>query len=238
MTHICVGKLTIIGSDNGLSPGRRQAIIKTNAGILLIRTLGTNFSEILSKILTFSFKKMCLKVSSAKWRPFCLGLNVLTPRWHNMLKSVCWRDNDPCITCIQYYGCDSLAALADVASASVVLTYLFHNIAVAVPDGLITFSTEPCHWHVSYQPPGTQSHATGMYHINLLGHRAMPLACITSASWDTEPCHWHVSYQPPGTQNHATVMYHISLLRHRAMPLACIISASWDTEPCHWHVSY
>ena len=26
VTHICVGNLTIIGSDNGLSPGRRQAI--------------------------------------------------------------------------------------------------------------------------------------------------------------------------------------------------------------------
>ena len=77
VTHICVGKLTIIGSDNGLSPGRRQAIIWTNAGILLIGPLGTNFSEILIEILTFSFKKMRLKVSSAKWRLFCLGLNVL-----------------------------------------------------------------------------------------------------------------------------------------------------------------
>ena len=46
VTHICVGKLTIIGSDNGLSPERRQAIIWTNAGILLIRPLGTNSSEI------------------------------------------------------------------------------------------------------------------------------------------------------------------------------------------------
>ena len=36
VTHICVGKLTIIGSDNGLSPDRRQAIIWTNDGILLI----------------------------------------------------------------------------------------------------------------------------------------------------------------------------------------------------------
>ena len=45
-THICVGKLTTTGSDNGLSPGRRQAIIWTIAGILLIRPLGTNFSEI------------------------------------------------------------------------------------------------------------------------------------------------------------------------------------------------
>ena len=34
MTHICVSKLTIIGSDNGLSPGRGQAVIWTCAGIL------------------------------------------------------------------------------------------------------------------------------------------------------------------------------------------------------------
>ena len=46
----CVGNLTIIGSDNGLSPGRHQAIIWTNAGILLIGPLGTNFSEILIEI--------------------------------------------------------------------------------------------------------------------------------------------------------------------------------------------
>ena len=77
VTHVCVVKQTIIGSDNGLSPGRRQAIIWTNAGILLIGPLGTNFSEILIGIETFLFKKMHLKMSSAKWRPFCLGLNVL-----------------------------------------------------------------------------------------------------------------------------------------------------------------
>ena len=78
MTHICVSKFSIFGSDNGLSPDRRQAIIWTNAGLLLIRPLGTYFSESLIEILTFSFKKMRLKVSSAKWRPFCLGLNVLS----------------------------------------------------------------------------------------------------------------------------------------------------------------
>ena len=71
-THIWVSKLTIIGSDNDLLPGQRQAIIWTNDGILLIKPIGTNFSEILSKIHTFSFKKMHLKTSSAKWRPFCL----------------------------------------------------------------------------------------------------------------------------------------------------------------------
>ena len=77
VTHICVSNITIIVPDNGLSPDRRQAIIWTNTGMLLIRTLGTNFSEILSEIHIFSFKKMHLKMSSAKWRPFCHGLNVL-----------------------------------------------------------------------------------------------------------------------------------------------------------------
>ena len=77
MRHICVSKLTIIGSDKGLSPGRCQAIIWSNAGILLIETLGTNYREILSEIHTFSFKKIHLKMSSAKWRSFCQGLNVL-----------------------------------------------------------------------------------------------------------------------------------------------------------------
>ena len=87
VTHICVGNLAIIGSDHGLSPGRRQAIIWTNAVILLIRTLGTNFSEIFSEIRAFSFKKMHFKMLSAKWRPFCLGLNELIPC--RMMPRVC-----------------------------------------------------------------------------------------------------------------------------------------------------
>ena len=66
VTHICVGKLNIIGSDNGLSPRRHQDIIWTNSMILLIRPLGTNFSEILYRNQTFSFKKMHLKILSAK----------------------------------------------------------------------------------------------------------------------------------------------------------------------------
>ena len=77
VTHICVSELTIIGSDNGLSPGRRQDIIWYNAGLLLIEPLGTDFSEISIGIQTFLFKKMHLNMSSPKWRPFCLGLNVL-----------------------------------------------------------------------------------------------------------------------------------------------------------------
>ena len=78
MTHIYVSKIIVIGSDNGLLPGRLQAIIQSNAGILLIWPLGTNFSEMLIENDIFSFKKMHLEISSVKWRPFCLGLNVLT----------------------------------------------------------------------------------------------------------------------------------------------------------------
>ena len=77
VSHICVNKLTIIGPDNGLSPGRRKAIIWTNAGILLIRPLGTNCNEIVIEFYTLSLTKMYLKMSSGKWRPFCLGFNVL-----------------------------------------------------------------------------------------------------------------------------------------------------------------
>ena len=94
VTHICVSELTTIGSDNGLSLGRRLAIIWSNDGILLIRPLGTNFSEILLGIQISSFNKMHLKMSSAKWRPFCLGLNVLThicaTRNHFYLHGLTW----------------------------------------------------------------------------------------------------------------------------------------------------
>ena len=77
VTHICVSNLTIIDSGDDLSPGRRQAIIWINAGILFIRSIVTNFNEISIDIRKFLFKKIYLKMSSVKWRPFCLGLNVL-----------------------------------------------------------------------------------------------------------------------------------------------------------------
>ena len=59
------------GPYNGLAPDRRQAIIWANAGILLIWHLATNFSEMLIEYEMFSFKKIHLKMSSAKWNPFC-----------------------------------------------------------------------------------------------------------------------------------------------------------------------
>ena len=75
VTHICVAYLTIIASGNGLLPSRCQAIIWTNAGIMLISPLGTNLSEILIKIHTFSFQKM-QKVTILS-RPQCVKSNQL-----------------------------------------------------------------------------------------------------------------------------------------------------------------
>ena len=77
VTHICVREFTIIGSDNGLSSSRRQTIIWTNAGMLWIRPLGTDFNEILIKIHIFSFNKMYLK-----YRPRNVG--------HFAWASMCW----------------------------------------------------------------------------------------------------------------------------------------------------
>ena len=61
MTHIWVSKPTSTGSDNGLSSGRCQAIIWTNAGILLIGPLGTNLSEISAKFIYFHWRKCIWK---------------------------------------------------------------------------------------------------------------------------------------------------------------------------------
>ena len=77
VTHKCNNKLMIIGSDNGLLPGWHQAIIWTNAGIFSITPWGTTFRQFVFEIQIFSFKKMHLKTLSAKWKPFCLSLNVL-----------------------------------------------------------------------------------------------------------------------------------------------------------------
>ena len=122
MTHICVGNLTIIGSDNGLSPGRRQAIIWTNAGILLIWHLRTNFSEILIEIGTFSYTKMHLKMSSGKWRPFCLGLNVLTRSQPYNKKLVAMK------TCMHYDDVIMTMLASQITSLTVVYSIVYSGV--------------------------------------------------------------------------------------------------------------
>ena len=81
-THSCLIDLTyfqkclmpanwsvwVAKSSSPMMPVRRQAITWTNVGLLLIRLLGTNFSEIRCAILSYSFsyKEMHLKISSAR----------------------------------------------------------------------------------------------------------------------------------------------------------------------------
>ena len=77
VTHIWFSELTTIGLANGLSPGRCQSTIWTNVGTLSSEPVGIKFSQILNRLHTFSFKKMHLKMSLVKLRPFRLGSNVL-----------------------------------------------------------------------------------------------------------------------------------------------------------------
>ena len=50
--------------------------------------LGTNMSEILTKIQNISFKKMHLKSSSVKWWPFCPGGDELRAYCHLDIESL------------------------------------------------------------------------------------------------------------------------------------------------------
>ena len=106
--QICISKLTIIGLDNGLSPGRRQAIIWINEDLLPIGTLGTNFNEIVIEIQIFLLKKMhkCIffnkniwisKFGNVIWRMLAI-LSWPQCAKHQFLQSdsahkglICWR---------------------------------------------------------------------------------------------------------------------------------------------------
>ena len=114
MTHVCVSKSTIIGSDNGLPPGRCQVIIWTNAGMLLIGHLETNLREIFIEIHTFLFKKMHLKTSSAKWRPICLVHLHYQHRNYFNIKCIG-------LCCMRSYDCDDNKQSIDNGNADNVL---------------------------------------------------------------------------------------------------------------------
>ena len=125
VTHIWASKLSIIGSGNGLAPTRRQAIIWTNHGILLIRPLGTNFSEKINEVHIFSFKKMHLKMSSAKCQPFCLDLNVL-------MKVICTSKNYACKHEMHFDSHFMIASISEYVHCNTPVTsglryHIYHN---------------------------------------------------------------------------------------------------------------
>ena len=72
--HVCVSKLSIISSDDGLSPSRRQAIIWTNAGLLLI---GPKLQWNLNQISYIFIQENAFENVVWKMPSICLGLNVL-----------------------------------------------------------------------------------------------------------------------------------------------------------------
>ena len=86
VTHICISKLTIIHSDNGLLPGRRQNLIWTNAKILWIGHLGTNFSENLIGIKHFHSRKCTLHCRLRN------GVHFIFKDWGDlaMAMGMCW----------------------------------------------------------------------------------------------------------------------------------------------------
>ena len=111
--------------------GRRQAIIWTDVGILLNGTLGIYFSEILSEIHTFSFKEIHLKMSSAKRRPFCLGLNVLMEVMTTSPKH--W------LTCFRMTFEDVLVSTwLQLATNHFDKINVIHNRVQSMPDSLVT----------------------------------------------------------------------------------------------------
>ena len=76
VTHICVSKLTIIGSDNGLSPGRRRGHY-LNQWWNIVNSNLRNKLQWNPRQNSFIFiQKMHLKLS-VKGRLFSLGLNEL-----------------------------------------------------------------------------------------------------------------------------------------------------------------
>ena len=155
VTHICVGGLAIIGSDNGLSPGRRQAFIWTNAGILLIGPLRTNFNEMIFQIRKFWLKKMHMKMSSAKWQPFCLGIIVLKEHmseahqtmkhWNMTVNTLRLRPNG-------HHFLDGIIQLTSLCENSCILIHIwlkFLNVPVKNNLALVQMMT----WHQTSSKP-------------------------------------------------------------------------------------
>ena len=134
VTHKCVCKLTSIGSDNGLSPDRHQAIIWTNAGVLLVGPLGTNCSAILIAIHTFSFiqenafENDVWKMASILSPPQCVKNNLALNRWQVITgtnyESALWHI---CITRPQWVNNDAICASLGL-SELIMMTYVTYVI--------------------------------------------------------------------------------------------------------------
>ena len=115
MTHICVSKPTTIGSDNGLSPAWRQAIIWTNDRILFIVPLETKFGGFLIRIYKFFSMKRIWKRRMRNGghlsRPRCVKHMLLLCNIRTIIFYHCYAQTEreyrhfDEITVISYTGC-------------------------------------------------------------------------------------------------------------------------------------
>ena len=111
VTHTCVSRLNVIGSDNGLSPGWFQAIIWTNIGILLIGPLGKQFQWNLNRNLHIfiqknAFENVVWKMSAILSRPQCVNTSQQPMSYKMWMLS----SYIVCKTCLGYSSTNNISS--------------------------------------------------------------------------------------------------------------------------------
>ena len=114
-------KHTNNASHNSLSPDQCQSFIWTNAGILLIGSLGTNFNEIVIKIHVFLFKRIHLKMLAGKWGQFCLSFNVLNANLQFWCHDMC--PNEQAMP----------SSLCTISCSSLFVAFLYDDHSLSLP---------------------------------------------------------------------------------------------------------
>ena len=116
MWHLCVNKLGPNLLVNDRSRNRCQAIIWSNPIIVLIGSLGTNFSETWTETHRFSFTEINLKVSSARYRPSCVRFNVVIHPFADLgvTSSICpiWCTGKYSCSAYWCHGCLSIEGIS------------------------------------------------------------------------------------------------------------------------------
>ena len=212
MTHVCVSKLTIIGSDNGLLPGWRQAIIWTNAGILLSGPLRTYFSEIWIEILIFLWKKVTFENVVYKMfissRPQCVNslihlivfihsqhkCNKEWWSWYHLLSSGSWywcyeNSEGFMISLITIWYAQWHNEFPELHYfycdlISCLVTWEF----VGKKAGIVCVSLCVClSWVVVWCGGGVGGGYLYLLHVTCWGHNDLPHT--SEPSWNYEPCY-------------------------------------------------
>ena len=113
VTHICVDNLTVIGSENGLSPGRRQASIWNQCWNIVNWTLGNKLQWKFNQnsnifIQENVFENVVCEMAFILSRPQCVKQTMLEEVGYQSLLSFMGSSsqgkNAPCMTCMACNG--------------------------------------------------------------------------------------------------------------------------------------